>query len=270
MSLTRTPLAMLDAGSNAQANDQLVFNGADVEAQSVYAQDGDHFVNGGNYDQETGILSLTLSDNNANVVGTINIGGFTTAQNIGVGPRGATGPRGAQGQNGRNGKDGVAGAQGCIGPKGDGGPAGPTGPVGPTGPQGEAGPTGLQGLQGLQGPAGVNGETPILTEGTVSTREKLNSGRIMQWGRFTDNTPGEYKRILFPESFVNNTPKTIILQWVNPDSNVAYKCRITDFTLGYCEIGVNTSLLDTEPDGAGGTQPVAMSGWDFYWFAVGV
>ncbi len=268
MSLTKTPLSMLDAGEDALANDSIVFNGANVEAQSASDTSGDHFVNGGNYDAEVGVLSMYLSDGSA-TISTINIGGFLTNSNIGVGPRGATGPRGSSGMNGRNGKDGRPGIAGCIGPKGDGGPAGPTGPVGPTGPTGEAGPEGVAGPAGDRGESGANGESPVLVTGTSSSAEKVASGRIIQWGRFTDNTAGEYKRVIFPEAFVTTTPKFIVIQWINPNSNVANIVRISDFSEGYCDFGVNTSMLATEPDGSGGTQSVAMTGWDFYWFAVG-
>lgn len=268
MSLTRTPLEMLDVGENASANDKLVYNGSQVEAQSTSNATGDLHISSGRYDSITGILSLDLS-NGTDVVNVINIAGFMTPANVGVGSRGATGPKGPAGNNGRNGIDGRPGERGCQGPKGDRGPQGFTGPAGPTGPQGLQGPQGAPGNTGPQGPAGFNGETPTLVTGTVSSYELVKSGKIISWGRFTDATAGEYKRVLFPEAFKDNSPKAIIIQWVNPSSNVANKVRITDFTNGYCEFGVNTSLLATEPNGTGGTRPVAATGWDFYWIAVG-
>lgn len=268
MSLTKTPLDMLDAGSGAVANDKLIFNGSSVEAQSLSTSSDDLFVNDGNYDATTGILSLYLSDG-FNVVNVINISGFMTPANIGVGQRGSTGPKGPSGQNGRNGIDGRPGERGCQGPKGDRGPQGITGPAGPTGPVASAGPQGPAGPTGPQGPAGANGATPVLVTGTVSSYETLSTGRILSWGRFTDAVPGNFKRILFPEAFSDTSPRAIILQWVNPTSNVANKVYINSFNAGYCELGVSTSLLATEPDGLGGTRPVAMSGWDLYWIALG-
>lgn len=269
MALTRTPLDMLDAGDNAVANDKLIFNGSEVEAQSVGNTTDELFVHDGSYDAGTGVLSLFLADGNGNTVNVINIAGFMTPANIGIGKTGATGPKGPAGQNGRNGIDGKPGEQGCQGPKGDRGPQGVTGPAGPTGPIGPQGPTGPEGGLGPTGPAGANGETPVLITGTNSSYESLSAGRIMSWGRFTDTTPGQFKRVIFPEAFTDNSPKAIILQWVNPTSNVANKVYISDFTDGYCEFGVSQSLLATEPDGSGGTQPVAMTGWDFYWIALG-
>lgn len=268
MALTRTPLDMLDVGDNARPNDKLIFNGVQVEAQSTGNTIDDLYINGGNYDSETGTLSLFLTDGQ-DVVNVINISGFMTPANIGIGARGATGPKGPAGQNGRNGIDGIPGEQGCQGPKGDRGPQGVTGPAGPTGPIGPMGPTGPSGNSGPAGPAGLNGETPILITGTNSSYEKVSNDRVLSWGRFKDTTPGEFKRVIFPEAFSDNTPKSIVLQWVNAASNVANKVYISDFAKGYCEFGVTKSLLATEPNGSGGTQQVAMTGWDFYWIAIG-
>lgn len=264
--LTRVPLSMLDPGDNARPNDDIVYNGQEIESQTPnQTGDTDNVVVRGAFDPETGILNLYRADDSI-----LQIAGFMTIQNIGVGPRGATGPRGAAGPSGRNGKDGRPGIPGCTGPKGDLGPMGPPGPPGPTGSRGLPGPTGPQGVTGPSGAAGIDGERPQLVAGAAGTSESVASGRVMQWGRFTDNTAGQIKQVLFPEAFTATTkPKALILQWVNPASNVADKVRVSSIEAGYATLSVQTSMLAQEPNGSGGTRPVAMTGWDFYWFAIG-
>lgn len=264
--LTRVPLSMLDAGDNARANDDVVFNGEEVEAQpSGTSSELDKYLVQAQFDPETGTLDLVMSDDNI-----IKVAGFMTVNNIGVGPRGATGPRGAAGPSGRNGKDGRPGIPGCTGPKGDIGPMGPDGPAGPTGPRGLQGAVGPTGPTGPIGLPGADGETPSYITTEAGSSESIMSGRIMQWGRFTDNNPGEMKQIMFPEALVDESkPHSLILQWVNPTSNVAHKVRVQKIEKGYAVLAVNISMLDVEPDGQGGTQPVPMTGWDFYWFLIG-
>lgn len=264
--LTRVPLSMLDAGDNARPNDELMYNGSEVEAQTPGSTDeADNFVTRGEFDPEIGVLNLYRADESI-----VQVSGFMTVHNIGRGPRGATGPRGSAGPAGRNGKDGRPGGPGCTGPKGDLGPMGPPGPAGPTGPRGIIGPTGPKGDKGDTGPAGLDGERPVLTTTAAGSSESVLSGRVMQWGRFTDNTAGEMKQVMFPEALEDETkPHSFIMQWVNPAGNVAHKVRVQKIEKGFATLAVNISLLDVEPDGQGGTQPVSMTGWDFYWFLVG-
>lgn len=264
--LTKVPLNMLDAGEDARPNDDVVYNGNEIDTQTPSNSTSERHLVRGVFDPETGILNLYREDS---VI--VQVPGFMTTHNIGVGPRGPTGPRGTTGSPGLNGKDGRPGLPGCTGPKGDMGPAGPSGPTGPTGPQGLAGPAGATGPTGPAGPSGADGETPTYTAGASASSESVYAtGRIMQWGRFTDVNAGEIKQVTFPEAFHDGTkPRAILLQWVNPSSNVANKIRVQQIENGYALLGVETSLLEEEPDGSGGTQPVAMTGWDFYWFAIG-
>ena len=83
MSLTRVPLNMLDPGANAQANDDVVYNGSEIEAQTIEDQDTNIYVASGEFDPEIGILTLTRSDDTV-----IQIDGFMTSNNIGIGTPG--------------------------------------------------------------------------------------------------------------------------------------------------------------------------------------
>tara|TARA_B100000700_G_scaffold101966_1_gene115002 strand:+ start:54109 stop:54885 length:777 start_codon:yes stop_codon:yes gene_type:complete len=257
---------MLDPGDQARPNDDVVFNGREVEAQTPgSAGEDDNFVTRGEFDPEVGVLNLYRADNSI-----VQVSGFMTVHNIGVGPRGATGPRGAAGPSGRNGRDGRPGVPGCAGPKGDIGPMGPPGPKGPTGPRGIPGPTGPTGPAGEQGNSGFDGETPELTSTEDGSSESVSNGRIMQWGRFTDNQPAEIKQVMFPEALTAlDKPKSFVMQWVNPAGNVAYKVRVEKIEQGYAVLAVNKNMIALEPDGAGGTQLVPLTGWDFYWFLLG-
>ena len=264
--LTRVPLSMLDAGDNARPNDDVVFNGDDVEAQTPGASTQlDNFVVRGEFDPEVGVLNLYRLDDSI-----VQVSGFMTAHNIGIGQKGATGPRGAAGPAGRNGRDGRPGGPGCTGPKGDLGPLGSPGLAGPTGPRGLAGVSTVVGPEGPQGLPGVDGERPIHSTVGPSSAESVSTGRIMQWGRYTDNAEAEMKQILFPEAIdALNKPVSLMLQWVNPSSNIANKVRVQKIENGYAMLAVNTVMLDLEPNGSGGTRPVPMTGWDFYWFLIG-
>lgn len=262
--LTRVPLSMLDPGNNARANDDVVYNGTVVEAQTPNASSElDNFVVRGDFDPEIGILNLHRQDNTI-----IRIPGFMTVHNIGIGPRGATGPAGAPGSTGRNGRDGRHGPPGCTGPKGDVGPIGAPGPAGPTGPRGLPGATGPTGPAGTPGSSGLDGERPEFSSTGIISTEYVSSGRIMQWGRFTSTTPSEMQQVIFPQAIDPTLPHAFVFNWVNPSSNIANKVRVQNIEAGFARLAVNTSMLDLEPDGAGGTQPVEMTGWDFYWFLI--
>jgi hypothetical protein len=267
MALTRVPLTMLDPGANAQANDDVIYNGTVIDVQPVASiGNQDIYVEFGEFDSEIGILLLTRTDGTV-----LQISGFMTSNNIGRGEPGLQGPKGTQGISGRNGKDGRPGLPGCTGPKGDQGPAGSAGPAGPTGPMG------IQGLQGPAGPRGAAGETgpqPVASQlipGVGATAEYLASpGRVFQWGRFTDAVASQTKTVVFPSALTDLTkPHAFLMFWVSPTSNVANKVRVANISAGTALLIVEDSLLDTESDGAGGTRTVAKTGWDFYWILMG-
>lgn len=264
--LTRAPLAMVDAGPNAQVKDQVVFNGSSLESQNPGNTASDVFVMSGKFDQELGILTLARSDGSL-----LQIDGFMTPSNIGVGPRGVAGPQGVPGESGRNGKDGAPGIPGCTGPKGDTGAMGPPGESGVIGARGPAGPQGIQGPPGPQGAPGTPGERPIYSTSVSASSEKILNNRIMQWGRFTDATPGLVKTLLFPvalEGDINLKAVSIILQWVDPSSNVANKVRIGPITNGNAQLTALSSMMEQVPDGQGGVTNAPATGWDFFWFLV--
>jgi hypothetical protein len=258
---------MLDPGANAQANDDVIYNGTVIDVQPVTsAIIQDIYVEFGEFDPEIGILLLTRTDGTV-----LQIPGFMTSNNIGRGEPGLQGPKGAQGISGRNGKDGRPGLPGCTGPKGDQGPAGSAGPAGPTGPMGIQG---LQGPAGPRGPAGESGTSSAaaqLIRGVAATAEYLaSSGRVFQWGRFTDTVAGQTKTVVFPSALTDLTkPHAFLMFWVNPLGNVANKVRVSNISAGSALLIAEESLLDTESDGAGGTQTVAKTGWDFYWILMG-
>lgn len=268
--LTKAPLSMLDTGPNAQPNDRLVFNGDSVEAQAPEgASQVDLYVANARYNADTGVLELIRSD-----ASVLQVPGFTTAMSIGIGPRGATGPQGLPGPSGRNGKDGSNGIPGCTGPKGDPGPMGPAGggsSSSGSGQRGATGPTGPTGPKGATGPAGIDGERPTYVSSPSASSEKINSGRVMQWGRFTDATAGQIKSVLLPSALTRVEAVasiSFIMQWVNPASNVANKVKVDSINGGNVSLSVVTSMLATMPDGSGGTTTVPTTGWDFYWFLV--
>jgi hypothetical protein len=264
--LTTVPLTMVSAGSNAQPNDQVVFNGDKLEPQNPSNSTTDLHVIDARYDPITGILELIRSDNNI-----MSISGFMTPGNIGVGPRGATGPQGIPGISGRNGRDGNDGLPGCTGPKGDIGPMGPVGPTGPSGIPGSIGLRGDTGPVGPTGPAGQAGAVPIYITSATSSSERISGGRVTQWGRFTDATPGLMKSVLLPVALTEDVSVkscSFIMNWINPSNNVANKVRVESIAGGQVTLAVNESLLATVPDGLGGTTTVSPTGWDFYWFLV--
>lgn len=260
--LTRIPLPMIDPGAGV-ANDEVKFNGERLELQNP-DDDTDVQVTEGVYDPETGTLTLRKADNSV-----LNIRGFLTKASVGVGPTGPTGPQGKPGINGRNGKDGRVGDQGCVGPKGDPGPAGPTGPAGPSGGIGTQGATGPTGPTGPMGPAGLDGKAPTFGVGEVDAYEYYENHSLKCWGRFTSEDAAVFQRVVFPEAFERDKPRVMLLQFIDPRSNVKNAVRVDRINKGNAELSVVASLLEQESDGTGGTRPVAATGWDFYWFVIG-
>uniref|UniRef100_S5VZR1 Uncharacterized protein n=2 Tax=Pseudomonas phage PaBG TaxID=1335230 RepID=S5VZR1_9CAUD len=61
----------------------------------------------------------------------------------------------------------------------------------------------------------------------------------------------------------------MLLQFIDPKSNVKNAVRIDRINKGNAELSVDASMLEQESDGEGGTRPVAATGWDFYWFVIG-
>ena len=248
--LTKIPLDMIAPG-DANPDETVVFNGVAFDTQDNTINPDDYLVSA-DYDSEIGIITFTMNSGN-----TLNVSGFMTPSNIGVGPVGPRGPKGDSGKPGRNGRDGSAGTAGCQGPKGDYGPIGPAGPEGPQGPVGPTGPTGPQGLDGPQGPAGVDGASPIYFSSGSQAYEKVSGGRTMQWGRYTSGDATTVQTVLFPTAF-DVQCKAVFMMFVDPsNSNVAYNTKITLLAQGYFETQ------------SYGLAAASATGWDFYWFAIG-
>lgn len=252
MALTRVPLSMVDAGQNANPDEVVAFNGQTLTMESLDQALSDVYVSGGTFDAEIGVLTLSRTDGSL-----LQVSGFMTSSNIGVGPTGPRGPAGDPGKAGRNGRDGLPGAQGCQGAKGDYGPIGPTGPTGPIGP---IGPTGVQGPTGPVGPIGqpgLDGASPLFYRATTGSYETIQNGRTMQWGRFTSATPTTIRQVLFNLEFTVECT-AFFIEWVDPNnSNVAGHTRITSLNKGYVEI---------QTVGIAGANA---TGWDFFWLAIG-
>lgn len=264
--LTRVSLSMISPGANAQAKDQVVFNGQELEPQNPKSSPSDIYITSGKFDSTIGVLTLERTDGSL-----LQIEGFMTVSNIGIGPRGAPGPKGDTGAGGRNGVDGAQGIPGCTGPKGDRGPQGIPGESGALGLRGPTGPTGPRGETGPQGLPGVNGESPQYTPTPTASSEKFLNGRVMQWGRFTDAAPALVKTVLLPVALTAGTEvkaASFVMQWINPLSNVANKVRVDNINGGQVQLSVMTSMMTQIPDGQGGTTHAEPSGWDFYWFLV--
>lgn len=151
--LTRVSLSMVDATDGRTGDVATDVGGDGLELIPPKTSSPGAIANA-RYDKETGVLTLINTDGTV-----VNVTGFTTPGNIGIGPTGPTGPAGTKGRDGRNGKDGRPGLPGCPGVKGDVGPAGPAGGYGGIGARGPIGPTGPQGPMGLQGPRGASGPT---------------------------------------------------------------------------------------------------------------
>lgn len=109
----------------------------------------------GNFDRLSGTLVLNIPN-----IGKLQITGFTTTNDIGLGPRGEGGEDGRDGIDGLSGSDGGRGADGCIGPRGN---EGLPGKVGVRGPRGAIGPTGNT---GATGPAGKDGVVAVFVQAT--------------------------------------------------------------------------------------------------------
>ena len=142
--LTRIPLPMIYA--TGQAGSDVRFDGKAVVVTPQSEDTNDYGLIGGNYDAQSGSLTLTLRNGLS-----LQLEGFTTVNDVGHGPAGPTGPAGRDGRDGLNGVDGDKGATGCQGP------AGPPGRQGPRGEQGVPGPTGAKGDTGPTGPDGKDG-----------------------------------------------------------------------------------------------------------------
>lgn len=136
--LTKIPLSLLKA--RGQPDSDVRFDGSQIITQKE-SQTSNYGVLNGSYDSIHGRLTLNLANGQ-----TLEIEGFPTQGDIGIGPPGPEGRAGQDGADGLFGQDGLQGPQGC---------AGPQGPQGPTGPRGYPG---IQGLQGEQGPTGPKGD----------------------------------------------------------------------------------------------------------------
>lgn len=260
--LTKIPLSMLDPGPG-DADDRVTYNGDELELQDPGLETDDD-ITGGEYDPETGTLRLMRQNQSV-----LLITGFLTRHSIGVGPTGPTGPQGKGGSNGRDGKDGRPGAVGCSGPKGDEGPIGPTGPTGPRGTIGLTGNMGPTGPTGPTGPGGLDGKSPILGGEDTTGFERFETLSIKCWGRFTSTEATLFQRVVFPQAFITDKPRSAFLQFVDPSSNVKNAVRINKINKENMELSAVSELLPQESDGEGGTRPVAATGWDFYWFVIG-
>lgn len=107
----------------------------------------------GNFDRLSGTLVINIPN-----VGKLQVSGFTTVNDIGLGPRGEEGEDGRDGIDGLSGSDGGRGADGCLGPRGN---EGLPGKVGVRGPRGAIGPTGNT---GNTGPAGKDGVVAVFIQ----------------------------------------------------------------------------------------------------------
>lgn len=261
MSLTRTPLAMVEA-PDALTDQKVVFDGQRFVTRDLKSLSGNTVVSGVEYDPETGVLNIEQTDENGQT-GVISISGFMTQGNIGIGATGPTGPKGAQGEQGRNGKDGRPGIAGCVGPKGDTGQIGPTGPVGPTGPTGLSGPTGPTGPAGPSGAGGRDAPEPVFVNDGGQVREQLGK-RVLTYGRVTDTGSKTVMRVIFKQSFIDNSPRALFVEFADPSSPVAAIAKKT-LTRGYFEMTVDPAKLPLDSNGS----PLPATGWDFWYFVLG-
>lgn len=135
---------------SADSSGQVVSEGGALTVQAV-----DDATLSGNFDRLSGTLVLNIPN-----VGKLTVTGFTTTNDIGLGPRGDSGEDGRDGVDGLSGSDGGRGADGCIGPRGN---EGLPGKVGVRGPRGAIGPTGNT---GATGPAGKDGVVAVFIQAT--------------------------------------------------------------------------------------------------------
>jgi hypothetical protein len=260
MTLTRVPLGMIDAGDDVEAGNTIVHDGQQLTALDVPDQNTDKYIGSGSFDKQAGMLSLQLVNKDGTNSGVLNIDGFLTASNLGVGKVGPTGNIGSKGAPGINGQDGRNGEQGCFGPKGDRGQQGATGAQGPGGNFGGIGDEGPTGPIGPTGATGPRGESFAFLASEAATIERALSGRKTQWGHIDSGVTQDVLRIFFPQAF-ETPPNYIAVTWIDPEtSNVANNVKLEVIEKGYFDLKVITSQM-------GGA---ASSGWDLMYIAMGV
>jgi hypothetical protein len=147
MSLTKTPLDMLEAKGTPGSDVRYTGSEVIVEPDEDINNLG---VASGFFDDSSGTLVIKLVNGQ-----TLNITGFMTQGNIGVGEAGSQGIGGTSGTDGLLGEDGLQGPSGCAGPPGTPGATGTPGSMGPQGPEGPQGPTGDLGPEGEPGQVDV-------------------------------------------------------------------------------------------------------------------
>jgi hypothetical protein len=147
MSITQIPLDLISPGA--------VSGVLSAAGNSVHVTPSSNDVNElrGFYDPSQGILTLSIPN-----IGKINIAGFPTKSDVGVGRQGPSGRDGSAGIDGLIGEAGTKGSLGCRGPEG------PQGRQGERGPRGLVGPQGQQGIQGIQGNDGRDGKVLIFIQ----------------------------------------------------------------------------------------------------------
>lgn len=123
----------------------------------------------GNFDRLSGTLVLNIPN-----IGKVSISGFTTPNDIGLGPIGPDGEDGRDGIDGTPGSDGGRGADGCPGARGN---DGLSGKQGVRGNRGNVGPTGNT---GATGPAGKDGVVAVFIQQTdpALDRDDIEPGTI--------------------------------------------------------------------------------------------
>jgi hypothetical protein len=230
------------------------------------------------FDKQSGVLSITINNR------TVRVSGLPTELNLPSGPQGARGKEGKAGTPGRNGRDGATGIQGCAGPKGDRGPKGATGATGERGIQGPIGNAGPTGPTGATGATGTDGNEPEYfagirnqegshtftetddegntTQGRSPYIRMIESGAMIEWGRYIQDTGTEEVTVLFSEPFVNRVT-SIMIFFNDPYSFQAQNYEIGDFVDVDSDIGGFTI-------GVKGTFTLPLSDvWDFTWIALG-
>lgn len=159
--LTKVPLQLISA--YGVPNSDVRFNGSEVVVTPPAEDENDFGILGGSFDATAGVMTLSLRNGSQ-----LELSGFMTQSEIGVGPAGPQGKAGVDGRDGLNGIDGDKGATGCQGP------AGPPGRQGPRGEQGLPGPTGPDGKTGPTGPDGKDGVVQIW----IQTADPVNDASI--------------------------------------------------------------------------------------------
>ncbi|AXG66823.1 tail fiber protein [Dickeya phage vB_DsoM_JA29] len=116
----------------------------------------------GNFDRLSGTLVLNIPN-----IGKVSIPGFTTPNDIGLGPIGPGGEDGRDGIDGLSGSDGGRGSDGCPGPRGN---DGLPGRQGVRGSRGNIGPTGAT---GATGPSGKDGVVAVFIQATDPSLDRI-------------------------------------------------------------------------------------------------